>query len=110
MLEGLNVAAGTGYHSRILEQVSAYNLPLGAASAEALQHAFFDLAGAAEDDPKIRIESRDLRCIRRAGGVVWFDFATFCGTARSQKDYLELSNRFNTVTWSHLSKMSAYLP
>jgi cell division protein ZapE len=106
-LDVLNVDAGTDYRKRILEQVSAYHTPLGTASAEALQHAFFDLAGAAEDDPKIRIESRDLRCIRRAGGVVWFDFATLCGTARSQNDYLEIANRFHTVILSDVPKMSA---
>jgi len=106
-LDVLNVDAGTDYRKRILEQVSAYHAPLGAASAQALQRAFFDLAGAAEDDPRIRIESRDLRCVRRAGGVVWFDFATLCGTARSQNDYLEIANRFHTVILSDVPRMSA---
>ena len=106
-LDVLNVDAGTDYRKRILEQVSAYHAPLGTASAEALEQAFTNLAGAAEDAPKIRIESRDVRCVRRAGGVVWFDFATLCGTARSQNDYLEIANRFHTVILSDVPKMSA---
>jgi cell division protein ZapE len=106
-LDILNVDAGTDYRKRILEQVSAYHAPLGAAATEALLHAFSDLAGAAEDDPKIRIESRHVLCIRRAGGVVWFDFATLCGTARSQNDYLEIARRFHTVMLSDVPKMSS---
>ncbi|CAM8632520.1 COG1485 Predicted ATPase [Oxalobacteraceae bacterium] len=106
-LDVLNVDAGTDYRKRILEQVSAYHAPLGTASAEALEQAFTNLAGAAEDAPKIRIESRDVRCVRRAGGVAWFDFATLCGTARSQNDYLEIANRFHTVILSDVPKMSA---
>jgi len=106
-LDVLNVDAGTDYRKRILEQVSAYHTPLGEAATQALLHAFSDLAGAAEDDPKIRIESRDVLCIRRAGGVVWFDFATLCGTARSQNDYLEIAHRFHTVILSDVPKMSS---
>lgn len=106
-LDVVHVDAGTDYRKRILEQVLAYHAPLGTASAEALELAFTNLAGAAEDDPKIRIESRDVRCVRRAGGVVWFDFATLCGTARSQNDYLEIANRFHTVILSDVPKMSA---
>ena len=39
---------------------------------------------------------RDLRS-RRAGRVVWFDFATLCGGPRSQNDYLEIARQFHTV-------------
>jgi len=106
-LDILNVDAGTDYRKRIMEQVTAYHTPLGTASHQALQRAFADLAEVTEDDPKIRIESRDVHCVRRAGGVVWFDFATLCGTARSQNDYLEISRRFHTVILSGVPKMSA---
>ena len=108
-LDILNVDAGTDYRKRIMEQVSAYHSPLGPVAAQALQRAFADLAEVAEDDPKIRIESRDVQCVRRAGGVVWFDFATLCGTARSQNDYLDIANRFHTVILSEVPKMSAEL-
>jgi cell division protein ZapE len=106
-LDVLNVDAGTDYRKRILEQVSAYHTPLGPESERALLRAFIDIAETAEVDPKIRIESRDIRCVRRAGGIVWLDFATLCGGPRSQNDYLEMANRFHTVILSNVPKMSA---
>jgi cell division protein ZapE len=45
--------------------------------------------------------------VRRAGGVVWFDFATLCGGPRSQNDYLEIANRFHTVILSEVPRMTA---
>jgi cell division protein ZapE len=48
-----------------------------------------------------------LKARRRAGGVVWFDFAVLCGGPRSQNDYLELAARFHTVILSNVPVMSA---
>jgi cell division protein ZapE len=106
-LDVLNVDAGTDYRKRIMEQVSAYHTPLGAESDRALQRAFLEIAETAEQDHKIKIESRDVRCVRRAGGVIWFDFATLCGGPRSQNDYLEIASRFHTVILSNVPRMSA---
>jgi cell division protein ZapE len=53
------------------------------------------------------LEAREIRALRRAGGIVWFDFATLCGGPRSQNDYLELASRFHTVVLSDIPKMSA---
>ena len=106
-LDVLNVDAGTDYRKRIMEQVEAYHTPLGAESDRSLLRAFIDIAETTEEDPRIRIESRDVRCVRRAGGVAWFDFATLCGSPRSQNDYLEIASRFHTVIVSNVPKMSA---
>lgn len=106
-LDVLNVDAGVDYRKRIMEQVSAYHTPLGPESDRALLRTFLELAETTEDDPRIRIESRDIRCVRRAGGVAWFDFATLCGSPRSQNDYLEIASRFHTVILSNVPKMSA---
>ncbi len=57
----------------------------------------------------LRIEQRELRAKRRAGGVVWFDFAQLCGGPRSQNDYLELASRFHTVLLSNVPQMSPRL-
>jgi cell division protein ZapE len=48
-----------------------------------------------------------VRAVRRAGGVVWFDFRTLCGGPRSQNDYLELASRFHTVLLSNVPHMPA---
>ena len=78
-LDVLNVDAGIDYRKRVLEQVDAYHTPLGAETDRALRHAFTQIAETAEQDLRITIEGRELRCLRRAGGVIWFDFATLCG-------------------------------
>lgn len=106
-LDVMNIDAGVDYRSRALEQVQVYHVPLGAAADRALRHAFAGVAETADEDPRIRIESREIRALRRAGGVIWFDFATLCGGPRSQNDYLEIASRFHTVILSGIPAMSA---
>ncbi|GAB3472737.1 cell division protein ZapE [Massilia terrae] len=106
-LDVLNVDAGIDYRHRTLEQVQAYYMPLNAASDKALRDAYAALADTADEDSRVHIEEREIRALRRAGGVIWFDFATLCGGPRSQNDYLELATRFHTVILSGVPAMSA---
>jgi cell division protein ZapE len=106
-LDVVCVDAGIDYRRRSLEQVRAYHCPLGAEADEALRAAFAALAEAREEEPLLLVENREIRALRRAGGVVWFDFRTLCGGPRSQMDYLELSQRFHTVILSGIPRMSA---
>lgn len=108
-LDILNVDGGTDYRTRTLEQTETYLTPLGAATDKALRSAFDALAEAGDEEPRLTIETRVIRALRRAGGVVWFDFATLCGGPRSQNDYLEIANRFHTVVLSEVPQMSASL-
>jgi len=102
----LNVDSGVDYRQRALEQVEAYLTPLGAATDEALRNAFSRVAEMADESPILHIEYRELRALRRAGGVVWFDFATLCGGPRSQNDYLEIASQFHTVILSGVPRMT----
>ncbi|HTN66010.1 MAG TPA: cell division protein ZapE [Burkholderiaceae bacterium] len=106
-LDILNVDAGIDYRQQVLERMQVYHTPLGAQADRALRHAFASIADTADEDPRIRIESREIRALRRAGGVIWFDFATLCGGPRSQNDYLEIASRFHTVILSGIPAMSA---
>ncbi|QDZ28193.1 cell division protein ZapE [Noviherbaspirillum sp. UKPF54] len=106
-LDVLNVDAGMDYRKRALEQVEAYHTPLGAEADQALRNAFSRIAESADEDPRIHIEKREIRSLRRAGGVIWFDFHTLCGGPRSQNDYLEISSQFHTVILSGVPRMSA---
>jgi cell division protein ZapE len=105
-LEVINVDAGTDYRQHTLQQVCMYHRPLGAASDAALAAAFDGLAETPDDDPALQIEHRTLHALRRAGGVVWFDFKTLCGGPRSQNDYLEIASRFHSVLLSDVPQMS----
>ncbi len=105
-LDVLNVDAGVDYRKRALEQVEIYHFPLGAQADALLRHAYASIAESADEDPRVRIESREIRSLRRAGGIIWFDFATLCGGPRSQNDYLEIASRFHTVILSGIPAMS----
>lgn len=104
-MDVLNVDNGTDYRRRTLEQVKLYHTPLGADTEAEMQDAFSRLAEAHDEDPVLHIEAREIRAIRRAGGVVWFDFRTLCGGPRSQNDYLELASQFHTVLLSNVPHM-----
>jgi cell division protein ZapE len=106
-LDVLNVDAGVDYRGRALEQVESYYTPLNAATDEALRNAYARIAETADENPVVSIENRDIRCLRRAGSIIWFDFATLCGGPRSQNDYLEIASRFHTVILSGVPMMSA---
>jgi cell division protein ZapE len=104
-LEVINVDNGTDYRQRTLAQVELYHCPLDAQADGALARAFNELAEARDEDPVLHIEHRELRALRRAGGVVWFDFRTLCGGPRSQNDYLEIAQQFHTVILSNVPAM-----
>jgi len=104
-LEVINVDAGTDYRRRTLEHVKLYHTPLGEDADAAMAQAFEELAEARDESPLLHIEQREIRARRRAGGVVWFDFATLCGGPRSQNDFLELAAQFHTVLLSDVPQM-----
>ena len=108
-LEVISVDGGTDYRQITLQQVAMYHCPLGAEADLAMHQAFDRLAEAREGEPAMQIEHRTLRALRRAGGVVWFDFRTLCGGPRSQNDYLEIAARFHTVLLSGVPQMSPRL-
>jgi cell division protein ZapE len=108
-LEIVDVDGGTDYRQRALEHVRMYHCPLGPEAEREMEAAFVELAEAHDESRVLHIEHRELRAIRRAGGVVWFDFRTLCGGPRSQNDYLELATRFHTVLVSHVPQMSPRL-
>jgi cell division protein ZapE len=108
-LEVINVDAGTDYRRRTLEDMNLYLTPLNEDTEAALTKAFESLSEAKDEDRKLMIEHRALYARRRAGGVVWFDFATLCGGPRSQNDYLELASQFHTVILSDVPEMPVRL-
>lgn len=106
-LDIVTVDAGIDYRRLALSDVKAYHTPLDEAAREAMSLAFDRVAESADENPVLLIEHREVRALRRAGGVVWFDFETLCGGPRSQNDYLEIANRFHTVLLSGVPRLEA---
>jgi cell division protein ZapE len=106
-LDILLVDAGIDYRQRAMADIDAYLVPWGAGAEQRLAAAFERIAEADDEDPVLEIEARRIRARRRAGGVVWFDFAVLCGGPRSHADYLEIAAQFHTVLLSNVPRMSA---
>jgi cell division protein ZapE len=105
-LDVVEVDAGVDYRLRALEHMPIYHVPAGPASAAALERAFEAMKIGPDEDPKLAIEGRTIVARRRAGSVVWFDFAALCDGPRSQRDYLELARRFAVIVVSGIPRLS----
>lgn len=108
-LEIVDVDNGTDYRSLTLSQLKLYHVPCGPQADAAMAQAFDQLLASPDEDPTLRIESREILARRKAGGVVWFDFKTLCGGPRSQNDYLEIATQFHTVFLSDVPHMPVRL-
>ena len=106
-LDIVNVDAGVDYRKVLMDQVKVYLYPLSPEVNLELVKTFDSLAGAHTDEAKeLHIENRIIPCIRRAGGIAWFDFQTLCGGPRSQNDYLEIAEMFHSVILSDIPMMT----
>jgi cell division protein ZapE len=104
-LDVVEVDNGTDYRRLKMVQVEAYHV--GAGGDAALERVFAALKDVEEEKQPLDVEGRKIPYRRRAGGLVWFDFATLCGGPRSYADYVDLAQRFHTVILSGVPRMSA---
>lgn len=103
----VNVDSGVDYRLRALEQAEIYHFPLEQQADQNLHKYFQQLAPEeGQQDSDIEIEGRNIATREVADGVVWFDFAAICETARSQLDYMEISRIYHSVLLSNVKQMS----
>ncbi len=77
------------------------------AGEDFLSYKFLELAPCkAKTDRSIEINNREIKYLRCADDVVWFDFYELCQTARSAHDYIEIAERFQTVLLSNIPVMT----
>ena len=101
----VEVDDGTDYRLRTLETLEIYLVPHNAAAERKLKEDFVRLAGGPGETGTVEILERRLAVVRKAPGVIWFDFATLCKGARSQNDYLEIAREHHTLVLSNVPKM-----
>jgi cell division protein ZapE len=104
-LDVVEVDNGTDYRRLKLQQLEAYHV--GAGGEAVLERIFAALRDVEEEKQPLDVEGRNIAYRRRAGGLVWFDFAVLCGGPRSYADYVDLAQRFHTVILSGVPRMSA---
>ncbi len=93
-------------------QPEAYFFPINPDNEARMLAQFNAVAdGSAPDEAgTISIQHRHIPYIRRAKRVVWFDFDVICNLPRSQLDYLEIAEQFDTVCVSHIPAIGADEP
>lgn len=102
----VNVDSGVDYRLRTLEQAEIYHHPLDKKADENLGHYFKQLScEPGEKNVDIEINNRQLRTIAASDGVVHFDFSVLCESARSQSDYMEISQIYHTVLMANVKQM-----
>jgi cell division protein ZapE len=107
-LDVVEVDGGTDYRRLKMEQLRAYHVgrPGGAEPEAEIARIFEELKDTEEEKQPLDVEGRRIPYRKRAGGLVWFDFAALCGGPRSYADYVDLALRFHTVLLSGVPRMS----
>ena len=108
--EVINIDGGIDYRLRSLEQADLFYWPLGEDAADALEATFVHLTRLDQGVKtwvEVDIEDRAILALKKADGVVWFDFSALCEGPRSQNDYIEIAREFHSVLVSCVPKMGS---
>ncbi len=106
--EVVNVDSGIDYRLRTLEQAEIFHYPLDKQANENLHHYFKQLScEEGKYNIEIEINHRQLPTVCVSDGVVYFEFSTLCESARSQGDYMEISQLYHTVLLANVTQMGA---
>ncbi|MFK8053214.1 MAG: cell division protein ZapE [Woeseiaceae bacterium] len=105
--EIMQVDAQTDYRFRVLDQAPMFYTPSDNKARETFEQRFGALSeNQLVADKTLSINRREIPVIRKAAGVVWFDFDALCRSARSQNDYIALATRLHTVLLSDVPQMT----
>ncbi|MGQ0512653.1 MAG: cell division protein ZapE [Betaproteobacteria bacterium] len=102
-LDVVEVDNGTDYRRLKMEKLRVYHV--GEGGEAEMARIFAELKDVEEEAQPLDVEGRKIPYRKRAGGLVWFDFAALCGGPRSYADYVDLSKRFHTVMLSGVPRM-----
>jgi cell division protein ZapE len=103
-LDVVEVDGGRDYRRLKMEKLRVYHT--GAGAEAQLARIFEELKDVEDEKQPLDVEGRVIPYRKRAGGLVWFDFAALCGGPRSYADYVDLAQRFHTVLLSGVPRMS----
>ena len=106
-LDVMEVDGGVDYRLRALERVETFLVPAGEEADVAMERTFEAMRTGPDESPQLTVEGRPLLARRRAGSAIWFDFDALCDGPRSQRDYLELAQRFAVLFLSDIPVMRA---
>ena len=103
-LDVIEVDNGTDYRRLKMERLKVYHT--GKDADAELEKIFDELRDVEPERHPLDVEGRPIPYRKRAGGLVWFDFAVLCVGPRSYADYVDLAHRFHTIMLSNVPRMS----
>ena len=103
-LDVVEVDGGTDYRRLKMEKLRVYHT--GPDAEAEIARIFEELKDVEEEKHPLDVEGRRIPYRKRAGGLVWFDFAVLCGGNRSYADYVDLARRFHSVLLTGVPKLS----
>lgn len=85
----------------------AYLYPLDSNTDEKMNEQFAQMTEKTHSDGAITVQNRAVPFIKWGERVIWFEFKVICNLPRSQLDYLEISERFDTIFVSNIPQLTA---
>ncbi len=86
---------------------NAYFFPLNSATDLILNQQFAAISqGAIQEQGFLTVQNREIPFVKCSSKAVWFEFNKICNLPRSQLDYLEIADRFETIFVSNLPKLT----
>ena len=95
--EVIPLAAHPDYRLGRAPSQDAYLYPLNQTTEQRLLDHFSELVRAASEGCELSVQNRLIPCVKWGERAVWFRFDVICNLPRSQLDYLEIADRFDTV-------------
>ena len=94
----VQLAGGTDYRLRLLQEAGTYLTPDDAAARQRLEHLFEESASSQiEANHMLEVNGREIRARHCAKGIAWFEFEDIADGPRSQVDYIELARWYPTI-------------
>jgi cell division protein ZapE len=99
----VHIPTAIDYRLRHLKEAGVFYTPLDQAARQNMEKTFSVLAeGKNINDTPIEIYGRLIQVVKQTDDVIWFEFSEICKVPRSQKDYLEISQKYRTVFISNI--------
>ncbi|WP_454782734.1 cell division protein ZapE [Legionella sp. WA2022007384] len=86
--------------------IDAYLFPLDAHTNLVMEQQFTLLASEFNENGTITIQNREIPYLKRAEQSIWFAFDILCNLPRSQLDYLEIADKFDTIFLSNIPALT----
>lgn len=86
--------------------LDAYLFPLNEKTFKTMEKQFALLANECDEEGVISIQNREISYLKRGEKLIWFAFDILCNQPRSQLDYLEIADKFDTVFVSDVPILS----